>query len=61
MFSNSKLSGQYELMFRPLLHWLDSHVTGIVAACYCQNQQQQQHDDDDAVSVFASEVTLHHW
>ena len=46
MFSNSKFSGQYELMFRPLLHWFDSHVTGIVASCYCQ--QQQQHEEEES-------------
>ena len=45
MFLNSKLSGQYELMFRPVLRWLDSHVTSLVAACYCHYQQQQEEEE----------------
>ena len=54
VFSNSKLSGQYELMFRPLLRWFDSHVSGIVAACYCQLQQQVQYEEEEEVMCVCS-------
>ena len=36
MFHNSQLSGQCTLMFRPLLNWLDSHITGMMESCQCR-------------------------
>ena len=33
LHTNNQLSGNYTLMFRPLLHWLDKYVAGIIASC----------------------------
>lgn len=30
--TSNQLSGNYNLMFRPLLHWLDKYITEIVAS-----------------------------
>ena len=33
LHTSNQLSGNYSLMFRPLLHWLDKYITGIITSC----------------------------